>query len=343
MTAQRGAGQEQESIWVACAAEHDPRSIPADVLQRRAMRSMLVAMLVMALGLPLHITTLDVQHGHAVGYGTLGLVWLSALATLLTFWIARHAVIDTWRRLRRAACWRNDVVVIGALAACIASWPALLNHAAPMYFDVAAMALAWIVAGQAQEAEIRQRFEAILEQLTPLDLQPSFVTPQATTPRIEAGVIWLGAMMLGSASATLGWHLMQGDSMWDSSLLMLATIAVACPCTLGIAASSACTVAAERATAAGWLIPSGLTLRQSPAAQQRLGGALALGAAEPESLRTIVQSVRWAIRCNSVWAVVFNLASMPFAVAGPIPGLVPAANMLIARLLIALTNRRIHA
>ncbi|HEX6291434.1 MAG TPA: hypothetical protein VFZ66_19780 [Herpetosiphonaceae bacterium] len=341
MAAGNSASLEHTVSWTADHLEADLRRTYAVALQRRAMRSMLLAMLVMALGVPLHILALGAHDAHGAGWWAMLVVWSSAGLTLLTFWTARDLLREAWRTLRPVRLRAADLVVLGALAAFVASCPALAQPTAPMYFDASAMALAWLLAGRSQAAEIEQRFVVVLEQLSPLNLPHPGAEYRSCRISHEHTMTWLGLAMLGCAAAALGWHLWWTRDLAQSGLAALATIAAACPCTLGIATSSAYLVGAERAAAAGWLVPSGAALRQAADRPDLL--AVPIGSAEPERLRMIARSVQRALRLNTLWAVGLNLALLPLALLGPLPALLPAATMMLARLLISVTNRRIAA
>jgi cation transport ATPase len=311
------------------------------LLQRGAMRTMLAAMLVMALGVPLHLGSLGTQPTHLHTDWSMIIAWLCALLTLSVFWVARPVLRATCSAIRRRRFSHADLVVICACGAFAAGFPALLSHAAPMYFDVAAMAIAWIVAGQAQEAGIRRRFAVMVAQLAPLNWQLPVLQPTASD-RLEQPVAWLGSVLLGSAVAALMLHLWWGHDLTGSSMVSLALLAAACPCALGIAGPSACAAGVERAMAAGWLVPSGAALGQlADVPQDAARLVMPLGAADLPALAAIARSVQCAIRRNYLWAAGLNLALVPLALLEPIPPLVPAAVMLAARWLIGISNARI--
>jgi cation transport ATPase len=313
---------------------------PDLLLERGAMRAMLLAMLVMALGVPLHIVALGTDTLHGATRWPLVIAWLCALLTLSVFWIARAVLFGIWSAIRRRRLSQIDLVAICAAAAFAASCPALLSHAAPMYFDVAAMAIAWLLGGQAQEAAIRRRFAVTVAQLAPLNRQvPRF---QSQPDLVEQRAGGLGGVLLGSVAVTLGLHLAWDRSVSGSMMVALATLAAGCPCALGIARSSAGAAGAARAAAAGWLVPSGAALRLiAEVSHEATRHAMPLGEAELPALLAIARSVRRAIRRNCLWAVGLNLALLPVAILEPVPALVPAAVMLAARWLIGITNARI--
>lgn len=300
-----------------------------------AMGSMLLAMLVMLLGLPLHLAGLRAHADH--GGAAWLVVWLSWLLTLWTIWTVRHVFHSAWQALRRSSFGATELVTICALAAFVASCPALLDHHAPMYFDVTAMALAWIVAGEAQAAAIQRRFAATLEQLAPLHLQPQLPALPAV-PRREPFARWLGLALLVTAIAAFGAQIMIGGSVTLGVVSALAAVAVGCPCALGIARTSAWAVGVERAAAIGWLIPSGATFSRIVAEPELASQhALQIGAADRPALLALARAVERTIRWNVLWAVGLNLLLLPPALFGPLPPLVPAATMVIARLLIFCT------
>src|ERR1044071_7356158 len=97
-----------------------------------------------------------------------------------------------------------------------------------MYFDVTAMALAWLVAGEAQTAAIGQRFASAREQLAPLGLQPQL--PSAPRlPRSDRVAGWLGLAILIFAIAALGVQMLNGGSAASGFLAGLSAVAVGCP------------------------------------------------------------------------------------------------------------------
>lgn len=333
MAAEQPAGIAYQSA--AADEEHPP--IGDRVLQRRAMGSMLLAMLVMLLGLPLHLAGLSAHgdHGGAARF----VVWLSALLTLWTLWVARHIFPHAWRGLRRVDFGVAELVSVGALAAFIASLPALVAHSAPMYFDVTAMALAWLVAGEAQVSALQRRFDSAREQLAPLRLQPQLPSVPVE-PHGDRAVRWLGLALLVLAIAALGVQILRGGSIASGLLAGLAAVAVGCPCTLGIVKSSAWEVGVERAAALGWLLPSGAALSQIAADPQQADQyALKLGPADPAALLEVAREVERTIRWNYLWAIGLNLVLLPLALFEPPPSLGPAATMVLARLLIAWTTR----
>ncbi|HEY0607805.1 MAG TPA: hypothetical protein VGD58_33125, partial [Herpetosiphonaceae bacterium] len=273
------------------------------------------------------------------GGATWLVVWLSGLLTLWTIWTTRHVFHSTWQMLRRRRFGSTELVTIGALAAFVASCPALLDHRAPMYFDVTAMALAWVVAGEAQAAAIQRRFASTLEQLTPLHVRSQLPSLPAVQ-RSEPFVSWLGLAILVSASAVVGVQIMLGGSVTFGLMAGLAAVAAGCPCTLGIARSSAWEVGVERAAVLGWLIPSGALFSRIAAEPQSAAEyAVKLGATDRPALLALARAVERTSRWNVFCAVGLNLLLLPLALRGPLPSLVPAATMLIARLLIFCTTR----
>jgi cation transport ATPase len=307
-------------------------------LQRRAMVAMLLAMLVMALGLPLHLATFRDHSRHT--WLALPVAWLSCFLTLSTLAAGRHALSDTWRALRYARLGGAEIVTISALITLIVSLPSLVIHSAPMYFDVTAMALAWHLTGAAQSSTIQRRFAATVEQLAPLNLRPQRPTLLAADHEP-----WLARWLLGIlfvfAIAALLWHSLSGN-LSNAALAALAVAAAGCPCTLGIVRSSAWAVGAERAVAIGWLIPVGEAwsrIEALPAQADQL--AVRLGAASSADLRALACAVQRTIRWNTVWSISLNLALLPLALAGPVPAILPAATMVLARLLIGFTTWRL--
>ncbi|HEY0733588.1 MAG TPA: hypothetical protein VGD69_01675 [Herpetosiphonaceae bacterium] len=334
MTAEQRVGITYQSSDPACEQR---RPIAERTLQRRAMGSMLLAMLVMLLGLPLHLAGLraHTDHGGAIWL----VVWLSGLLTLWTIWTARHVFHSAWQMLRRRSFGSTELVTLCALAAFGASCPAMLDHRAPMYFDVTAMALAWVVAGEAQAAAIQRRFASSLEQLAPLHLQPQLPSSPAVQ-RSEPFARWLGVAILVFASAIFGVQIMLGGSVIFSLMAGLAAVAAGCPCTLGIARSSAWQIGVERAVALGWLIPSGAAFSRIAAEPQSAAEyAVKLGAADRAALPALARAVERTIRWNVLWAIGLNLLLLPLSLSSPLPSLVPAATMVIARLLIFCTTR----
>lgn len=322
-------------------AHEQRRPISDRTLQRRAMGSMLLAMLVMLLGLPLHLAELRAHADH--GGAAWLVVWLSWLLTLWTVWTARHIFHSAWQALRQSSFGSTELVTICALAAFVASCPALLDHRAPMYFDVTAMALAWIVAGEAQAAAIQRRFAATLEQLAPLHLQPQLPSLPAVQ-RSERFARSLGLAMLVFAIAAFGGQIMLGGSVTLGVVSALAAVAAGCPCTLGIARTSAWAAGVERAATIGWLIPSGPAFSRIVAEPELVSQyALQIGAADRGALLGLARAVERAGRWNVLWAVGLNLLLLPLALLHPadprLPALVPAATMVIARLLIFCTTR----
>lgn len=337
MAAEQRAGITYQSAGVAHEAH---RQIADRVLQRRAMGSMLLAMLVMLLGLPLHLPSLSAHGGHG-GAGRL-MVWLSALLTLWTLWVTRHVFGNAWLSLRRRDFGATELVAVCSLAAFSASLPALLAHRAPMYFDVSAMAMAWLVAGEAQTAALQRRFVSAHEQLAPLRFQPQ-ITSVPVLPHDDRAARWLGLAILVFSIAVVSVQVLRGDSVASGLLAGLAAVAVGCPCTLGIVRSSAWEVGIERAAALGWLLPSGAVLSQIAADPQRSDQyALKLGSADPAALLALARSVERTIRWNYLSAIGLNLLLLPLALFGPPPSLLPAATMVLARVLIAWTTRTLR-
>lgn len=337
MTAEKRAS----STYHSAGSVNEQRWQISDVsLQRRAMGSMLLAMLVMALGLPLHLTALNAHGDHAGSWRLM--VWLICLLTLWTVWAVRHVLHNTWWALRQGSFGSTELVTICALGAFAASCPAVLNHSAPMYFDVTAMALAWIVAGEAQSAAIQRRFASTLEQLAPLQLQPQIPSLPASI-RSDQAVRWLGVAILACAIVALAVQMQLSGSAVIGFLASLAVVAVGCPCTLGIAKSSAWQVGVERAAERGWLIPSGALLNQIAAAPQVASQyAVQIGEADLAALLALARAVQRAMRWNYLWAIGLNLLLLPLALVGPLPAFVPAATMVIARLLIFWTTRTLR-
>jgi cation transport ATPase len=332
------AKQQMGITYQSAGAAHEQRRPIADLaLQRRAMGSMLLAMLVMLLGLPLHLAGLPAHTDH--GGAAWLVVWLTCLLTLWTIWIVRHVLNSAWRMLRRRSFGSTELVTICALAAFVASCPALLDHRAPMYFDVTAMALAWIVAGEAQAAAIHRRFAAMLEQLAPLRLQPQ---PPAlpSEQHSEQTARRLGVVILAFAIAALVVQVLLGGSLALSWLAGLAAVAAGCPCTLGIARTSAWQTGVERAAVLGWLIPSGAAFSRIAAMPDLAAQyAVRIGAADLGALSALAHSVERTLRWNILWAIGLNLLLLPLALFGPLPSLVPAATMLVARLLLFCTTQ----
>lgn len=337
MAAEQRAGITYHSVG---AANKDRGQNVDRVLQRRAMGSMLLAMLVMLLGLPLHLAGLS-AHGDHSGAARL-VVWLSALLTLWTLWVARHVFENAWRNLRRRDSGAAELVAGCALSAFAASLPALVVDSAPMYFDVTAMALAWLVAGEVQTVALQRRFDSTCQQLAPLRLQPQIPSVPAA-PYGDRVVRWLGLALLVFSIAALGMQILRGGSVASGLLAGLAAVAVGCPCTLGIVRSSAWEVGVERAAALRWLLPSGVALSQIAAVPQQADQyALKLGSADHVALLALVRSVERAIRWNYLWAIGLNFVLLALALLGPLPSLLPAATMVLARLLIAWTTRTLR-
>lgn len=332
------AEQQIGSTYPSAGAAHEQRLPIGDrALQRRAMVAMLPAMLVMLFGLPLHLAGLRAHADH--GGAAWLVVWLSCLLTLWIIWIVRHVLHSAWRSLRRRSFGASELVTICALAAFVASCPALLDHRAPMYFDVTAMALAWIVAGEAQAAAIQRRFAVTLEQLAPLRLQlqpPALAAEQHSEPFARR----LGVAILVFAIAALAVQVLRGGSLALGWLAGLSAVAAGCPCTLGIARTSAWQMGVERAVALGWLIPSGAAFSRIAAAPQLAAQyAIPIGAADRGALSALARNVERTLRWNMLWAIGLNLLLLPPALFGPVPSSVPAATMLVARLLLFCTTR----
>lgn len=337
MAAEQRAGITYQSAGLAREAQ---QQIADRVLQRRAMGSMLLAMLVMLLGLPLHLASVS-THGDHGGAARL-LVWLSALLTLWTLWVTRHVFQHAWLSLRRRDFGANELINMCALAAFVASLPALFAHSAPMYFDVSAMALAWLVAGEAQTSAIQRRFVSACEQLAPLRFQPQMVSVPAAA-RGDRAARWLGLAILVFSISVVSVQFLRGGNAMSGLLAGLAAVAVGCPCTLGIVRSSAWEVGVERAATLGWLLPSGAALRQIAVDPQLVEQyALKLGPADPAALVELAHSVERTIRWNYLSAIGLNLVLLPLALLGPPPSLLPAAAMVLARLLIAWTTRSLR-
>lgn len=301
------------------------------------MQSMALAMLVMLLSVPLHLLALRGHSGQGMAW-IVGVAWLSAALTLGTLWTARPVWIASLRALRGGRLDETALVSLCALAALFAGVPALSPgaHAAPMYFDVAAMAMAWLVGGQAQRSDSCRRYVERLEQLTPLGFVQN---APPTAPKDDThDAVWLALVLGGTALAGSVIAANQADSAMQVFQVGLATLALGCPSTLGIAVQSAAAAGAKRAAAAGWLVPSPAVLLQ-PVADPR--AAIALGSANTQDFVRIAHATRVAVRCNRFWAVGVNLALLPLAVRGPVDPLLPAMLMVLARALIAVTNHRL--
>ena len=316
-------------------------------LQRRAMVSMWLAMPVMVLGLPAHLAALagHAASAHTAGWTTL-LGWLAWALTSATLWIAREQLATTWRALRQARPGPDALVTLGALGAYVGSLPALgaATHAAPIYFDVTAMALAWLLAGAAQRADLARRYAATLEQLALLSANsPASATAPSDQPvqptRYLSSIV--GGALIGLALLLIAWQLRTGHSLQQALSSGLALLAALCPCTLGIAWRSAAHAGAARAAAAGWIVTSAAAFWPDRAITTPSDAALRLGAASPAVFARIARAVRRAAWLNTCWAIGFNLLLLPLALRGPVDPLLPAAIMLLARLLIALTNRSV--
>lgn len=328
----RADGMDQES--------EQRRQISESSLQRRAMAAMLLAMLVMAIGLPHHMTAFGNHGDHAVSRIV---VWLSILLTLGTLSATRHTLFYAWQSLRHGRLGSTELVTICALGALVASLPTLAIHSAPMYFDVTAMSLAWIVAGEAQSAAIYRRCSSRLEQLAPLNL-PALRLGLPAPWRSDRSAAWPGSVIGGFAAVTLVLHALLSESAVRGLLVGLSAVAMGCPCTLGIVKSTAWEAGVERAAAFGWLVPSGEAvsrIAETPHLVAQL--VVAPGAADLRPLVALAGAVNWTIRLNYLWAVGLNLALLPLALIGPLPSIVPATTMVIARLLIFFTTRRLRS
>jgi cation transport ATPase len=208
-----------------------------------------------------------------------------------------------------------------------------------MYFDVTAMALAWLLSGEAQSMAIRRRFASMVEQLAPLNPPPhSLAAPAADLDDPHAR--WLSGVILGFSFAALIWQTHTG-TIANGLLTALAVAAAGCPCTLGIVRSSAWVDSSERALALGWLIPEGAAWSRLASVPEADRLALKLGAADESALFSLARAVRRTIRWNYLWSIGFNVVLLPLALFGPVPALLPAITMLLARLLIWLTTRRL--
>ena len=155
---------------------------------------------------------------------------------------------------------------------------------------------------------------------------------------MERKASWLGGTILLAAGAAGLLHLGAGAGLVHALVTALAAIAVACPCTLGIAVASAYAAGGERAATSGWVVSGGAAFDDDAVAMR----AIRLGAAGPEALLEVARAVRRAVRRNMLWAVGLNLLSLPWAVWGPLDPAVPAATMLSAWALISITNRRLR-
>lgn len=310
-------------------------------LQRRAMVSMWLAMLVMALGLPAHLGGHGARGHSVVGHAAL-LSWLAWLLTTATLWQARELLTAVWHTCRRGYLSETALVALGALAAYAVSLIGLgaalvgPTHQVPLYFDVTAMALAWLLAGVAQRADLRRRFMMTVEQLAPLGLATP-VRPVFHPDRPSRDVGWLALLLVGWALLTLALQFGVGQSLGAGLSAALATLALGCPCALGIARSSAATAGAARAAAAGWVVVDEAAFWCDPQSPR----ALQLAQPVPgsyEQIAGLVRRVAWLNRC---WAIGINVLALPLALRGPVDPLLPAGIMLLAWALIALSSRSI--
>jgi len=298
------------------------------------MTSMLLAMVVMALGLPLHFAVL--QHGkHEPNWWIWLTVWLSWILTTATLWTTR----SVWRSSSGHLLDRDRLIAGWALLAYAVSVPALFNHRMPMYFDVAAMAVAWIVQGRAQQAEIGWRFKVKADQLALLGFARSV---GAVHQDIKQNHIPLRLVVVFLAIAVSVWTIYSfaDDGLVSRAYLAATVVAAACPCALGIARSSAVTAGANRAAAAGWLVPSGVALLR--AAEHPIVAAqhvVALPDAELRQLIVIARATRRATWINELWAMLCGVAIVPLTFHGPVDPSLPAVGMIIAWILIKNTNR----
>lgn len=341
----------QDSIPSAAAGPAVSASVPLGMpfddaadrrWQRRAMASMWLAMIVMALGVPAHLGGLR-GHERALHDGSLwsaAALWLAWALTTATLWTAREELLKVWNDLRHARIGVAAVVMLGAVASYSVSLPTLRSswvgagHGAPMYFDVAAMGSAWLLAGAAQRSDLRRRYVATWEQLMPLGGTRTLLP---ATERSSFGYGWLAALLIGVALVAAGLDLAAYQSFGDALVVGLAALALGCPCTLGIARSSACIAGASRAAAAGWVVAGEAAFW--PATRAAAPAALELGPAELAAFTQIAGRVRWAIRLNHVWTIGANMLALPLALRGPVEPWLPAAIMLLAWALIAVTNR----
>lgn len=317
-------------------------------LQRRAMLSMWLAMAVMALGVSGHLNALDGHQPltHGVVDHLTALDWLAWLLTTATLWQARGLLPPTWHALRRGQVEGATLVGLGALAAYIVSLVGLgtalaeTTYSGRLYFDVTAMGLAWLLAGAAQRADLRRRYVTTLEQLMLFDVtMPACPMPSAN--RSSSGAGWVAVLLLGWALLTVGLQIGTGQPLAAALIAGLAVLALGCPCTLGMARSSAAAAGAASAAAAGWVVVDEAAFWPGSDACVSQPAALCLGPATPGSYERIARTVRRAAWLNRCWAVGFNLLLLPLALLGPVDPLLPAASMLLAWALIALTNRSI--
>lgn len=317
-------------------------------LQRRAMLSMWLAMLVMALGVPTHLGAFGGHQPLAhrpTGDVTL-LAWLAWLLTTATIWQARELLVASWQPLRLGRLGETTPVLLGALAAYLLGMAGLgatlagATHAVPHSFDVTAMALAWLLGGAAQRNDLRRRYVTMQEQLMLLGLS----TPPRPIPdsnRSAAWTGWLAALLLSWAVLTVGFQVGAGQPPGAALMAGLAALGLGCPCALGIARSAAAAAGATSAAAAGWVVVDEAAFWTDSEGQVAEHTALRLGQPVPGSYDRIAGAVRRAAWLNGCWAVGLNLLVLPVALRGPVDPLLPAAIMLLAWALITLTSRSI--
>lgn len=304
--------------------------------QRRAMLSMLSAMPVMLIGLPLHAATLLGFPLHHLFGSVIG--WVSAALATTALVVARLEFRAAWQSLRHRRINAPCVVVLTAGAAYVVSLPALIaphDLAPTLYFDVAAMAIAWLLTGAAHETAIRRRYTTTIMQLAPLGFIP--ISPALNNRAFpERELRWFGGAALGFALLTIFVQLHQGSNPSSALFAAGATLAVVCPCAWGIARSSASNLGAQRAAGFGWFVPSGAVFWADEATMFR--ASMALDTCSRDQLQRLARNVRRAGRLNVCWSIAGN-AVLPLASARPLDPLIPAALMVLAWTLIGVTNR----
>lgn len=307
-------------------------------LRQRAMLCMMLAMAVMAIGLPTHLVSLRGGSAlHAAGGWTMLSAWLAGALTTITLWLARDQLALAWRQLWTARIGATAVVTLGAASAYALSLTTLLTtneHASHrVFFDVVAMALAWLVAGAAQRSDLRRRSVVMRQQLALLGAE----RPLVDVPAAEIAHGWAGlaGLLLGLALLAAADQLVRGASVGRALDVLLTALTLSCPCALGIARASAYAAGAAQAARSGWIVAD----ERAFWAADLSVAALDLGATPRATLDRIARRVRWAARLNTLWAIGLNLLALPLALRGSLDPLVPAGLMLLAWMLIGLTSR----
>lgn len=299
------------------------------LVQRHAMLAMAAAMGTMAVGLPLHLSALRGTVSHAAaGPGA----WPAAVLATIALAAALPALRGNEGVPATLGRGEQTLLLCCAAAAYAAGWIGILGGTHGLvYFDVAAMSVAWIAEGRALDMDGRRRALAAAEQLW---LLTGARCPPAP-PLAQRGIALPLAAAIGAGAIGAAVHALQTGTVGQALVAGLATLAACCPCALGSARASALAAGRELAGRDGWIVASTGALEL----EEPWRAAIGLPLAACDRLTAVGRAARRAARLGTLWAVFVPALMLPLALRGPVDPLLPAAAMVVAWAAIRLTNR----